>query len=36
MKFATIDKTIAVKTLGKLESEDSGAIEKIIVEFFKT
>lgn len=36
MKFATIDKTIVVKTPGKLEKADSDEIEKIIVEFFKS
>lgn len=36
MKFATIDKVIIVRKLGKLEEEDSSEIEKIILSFFKS
>ena len=36
MKFATIDKSIIVKTIGKLEDIDCGEIEKIILSFFKS
>jgi mRNA interferase MazF len=36
MKFATIDKTIIVKKLGKLENIDSEEIEKILLAFFKS
>ena len=36
MKFATIDKTIIVKKLGKLEEIDSEEIEKILLTFFKS
>jgi mRNA interferase MazF len=36
MKFATIDKTIIVKTLGKLENIDSEKIEKSLLAFFKS
>lgn len=34
MKFATLDKSIIVKKLGKLEKEDSEEIEKILLSFF--
>lgn len=36
MKFATIDKTIIVKTIGKLETGDHREIEKSIISFFKS
>jgi len=36
MKFATLDKSIIVKKLGKLEKEDSEEIEKILLAFFKS
>jgi mRNA interferase MazF len=36
MKLATIDKTIIVKKLGKLENIDSEEIEKILLTFFKS
>lgn len=36
MKFATIDKSIIIKTLGKLEKIDCDEIEKIILSFFKS
>ena len=35
MKFATIDKTIIVKTLGELEAADREEIGKILLSFFK-
>lgn len=34
MKFATIDKSIIVKTLGHLKDEDQTEIEKTIISFF--
>jgi mRNA interferase MazF len=36
MKFATLDKSIIVKKLGKLEKEDSEEIGKILLSFFKS
>lgn len=36
MKFATIDKTIVIKTLGELEATDREEIEKILLSFFKS
>lgn len=36
MKFATLDKNIIIKTLGKLEIEDCEEIEKNILDFFKS
>lgn len=36
MKFATVDKNIIIKTLGKLEKIDSDEIEKTILLFFKS
>jgi len=36
MKFATIDKTIIVKTLGELSAADREEIEKIRLAFFKS
>jgi len=36
MKFATIDKTIIVKTLGELKNTDCSEIEKILLSFFKS
>jgi len=36
MKFATIDKTIIVTTLGKLEVADREEIGKILLSFFKS
>jgi mRNA interferase MazF len=36
MKFATIDKTIIVRTLGELEEVDRREIEKILLLFFKS
>jgi len=36
MKFATIDKSIIVKTIGKLASIDRDEIEKTILSFFKS
>lgn len=34
MKFATIDKSIVIKKLGRLEGGDRAEIERIIVAFF--
>jgi mRNA interferase MazF len=36
MKFATLDKGIIIKRLGKLETDDSEEIEKILPAFFKS
>lgn len=36
MKFATIDKSIVIKTIGKLEKADAEEIEKILLSFFKS
>jgi mRNA interferase MazF len=36
MKFATIDKAIVVKTIGKLEDTDREEIEKFLLSFFKS
>jgi len=36
MKFATIDKTIIVKKIGKLEEVDCENTEKILLSFFKS
>jgi len=36
MKFATIDKSIIIKTIGNLKKEDSEEIEKILLSFFKS
>ena len=34
MKFATIDKSIIIKKLGKLQNTDSKLFNKLLVEFF--
>lgn len=36
MKFATINKTIIVKTIGQLENTDREEIKKILLSFFKS
>ena len=36
MKFATIDRTIVIKTVGELETVDREETEKIILSFFKS
>ena len=36
MKFATIDRTIVIKTIGELETVDRAETEKIIISFFKS
>ena len=36
MKFATIDKTIVIKTIGEAEAVDREEIEKILISFFKS
>lgn len=36
MKFATIDKTIIVKTIGELDDIDRAEIVKIVLSFFKS
>lgn len=34
MKFATVDKSIIVKTIGRIKTEDQANIEKTILSFF--
>jgi mRNA interferase MazF len=36
MKFATLDKGIIIKKIGRLEKEDREEIEKILLSFFKS
>ena len=36
MKFATIDQTIVIKTIGEIEDFDREEIEKILLSFFKS
>jgi len=36
MKFATVDKSMIIKRIGKLSKEDQGAFTKQLVDFFTT